>query len=151
MSIEINLQIISNEKNIPTKTEFKRWIKAALPKNKTPIEITLRIVDAEEMQALNNYYRGKNKPTNILSFPFVVPAGIETPLLGDLVICAPLVKQEAQKQQKTIAAHWAHLTIHGILHLLGYDHESAKNAKIMEDLEIKYLQNLGFKNPYESF
>lgn len=148
MSIKIHLQIVTKEKKLPTKTDFKRWLKPILQTCKNPTEITIRIVDEAEMQALNNYYRGKNKPTNILSFPFIVPAGIDTDMLGDLVICAPLVKQEAKEQNKTLNSHWAHLTIHGILHLLGYDHDNKKDAKTMEDLEIKYLAELGLGNPY---
>lgn len=148
MQLKINLQNVSQDKKIPTKTEFTRWSKKVLAKNINPTEITIRIVDTEESQALNNYYRGKNKPTNILSFPFAVPPGIDTNLLGDLVICAPIVKEEAIEQNKTLKAHYAHLTIHGILHLLGFDHEDAKHAKVMEAMEIKYLAELGFANPY---
>lgn len=149
MKIKITLQNVSQEKQIPTKADFKRWISKVLAKIIQPTEITIRIVDAEESQSLNNYYRGKNQPTNILSFPFAVPPGVDTNLLGDLVICAPIVKQEAKEQNITLKAHYAHLTIHGVLHLLGFDHETAKSAKEMETLEIRYMEELGFTNPYK--
>lgn len=150
MQLKINLQVVSDAKNIPTKTDFKRWIKAALPKTDQTIEVTVRIVDSEEIKSLNNYYRGKNKATNVLAFPFAVPKGIDSQLLGDLVICAPIVEKEAIKQNKFAQAHWAHLTIHGILHLLGYEHDTDKNAAIMETKEIACLQQLGFTNPYSA-
>lgn len=148
MLLKLNLQNNSRTKKIPSKIEFRRWIKQVLTKSTQTTEITIRIVDAAESQALNKEYRHKNKPTNILSFPFVAPPGITTNILGDLVICAPIVKQEAIEQHKKITAHYAHLTIHGVLHLLGFEHDTAKHAKIMENLEIQYLEKLGFKNPY---
>jgi len=148
MNLTIHLQNASNEKHIPKKTDFKFWLKNLFLNCKEPAAISIRIVDSEEIQALNHYYRGKNKPTNILSFPFVTPKGVTSDLLGDLVICASIVNQEAKAEHKTFAEHWAHLTIHGALHLLGFTHEANKDAKIMEALEIKYLEQLGFKNPY---
>jgi probable rRNA maturation factor len=105
-----------------------------------------------ESQELNHQYRGKNKPTNVLSFPFEIPEhlpeGVEIELLGDLIICAPVVEREAQEQNKALLAHWAHMTLHGCLHLLGYDHIEDKEAEEMESLEIEILQKMGFPNPY---
>lgn len=113
------------------------------------LSITVRCVEPEESQQLNYDYRGKNKPTNVLSFPFESPADFFVPLLGDLVICADVVKNEAQEQNKTILAHWAHMTVHGCLHLLGYDHINEHEADTMESLEVSIMQQLGFDNPYE--
>nr|WP_228160613.1 rRNA maturation RNase YbeY [Marinobacter bohaiensis] len=111
-------------------------------------EVTLRIVDEDESAALNGQYRQKDRPTNVLSFPFEQPEGITLPLAGDLVICAPVVAREAHEQGKTLSAHWAHMVIHGMLHLQGYDHIDDRDAEIMETLEIRLLAELGFSNPY---
>lgn len=138
--LKINLQILSKS-FIPQKQLFKKWVIAALPK-KRDIELTIRIVNFKESQILNKKYRGKDKPTNILSFT------ADNNYLGDLVICAPLVTKEAQEQNKDILHHWAHLTIHGVLHLLGYDHHTKKAALTMEKLEIKILRKLKIGNPY---
>ena len=108
----------------------------------------MRIVDEAESQQLNFDYREKDKPTNVLSFPFQCPPGIELPLLGDLVICAQVVAREAAEQQKTVTAHWAHMVVHGCLHLLGFDHINDEDAAEMEAEEIQILQELGFANPY---
>lgn len=118
-----------------------------------PCDIGVRIVDEDESRVLNRDYRGKDKPTNILSFPSDLPefvrTKLETALLGDLVICAPVVRREAEEQGKTEQAHWAHLTVHGVLHLLGYDHIEDDEAAVMEPLEIAALASLGLPNPYE--
>jgi len=138
--LKINLQILT--KNfVPQKSWFRKWAAAALPKSKNT-ELTIRVVNRKESQALNKKYRSKNHPTNILSF------ATDNNYLGDLVICAPLVKKEAQEQNKLLMHHWAHLTIHGVLHLLGYDHHTKKEAKIMETLEIKILEKLKIGDPY---
>lgn len=139
--MKINLQIASKQKNIPSPTLFKRWVQAALPPKKQNAELTIRIVDEPEIITLNEKYRHKKGPTNVLAFPIEAP--ITTPLLGDIIICAPITIQEAQAQNKSIDAHFAHLTIHGVLHLLGYEHD-----KVMETQEIKILAKLGFPNPY---
>lgn len=115
-----------------------------------PLSITVRCVESEESQQLNHDYRGKNKPTNVLSFPFESPAEFFVPLLGDLVICADVVRIEAQQQNKTVLAHWAHMIVHGCLHLLGYDHINDSEADEMESLEIKILRQLGYNNPYQA-
>ncbi len=138
--LTINLQVLT--KNFaPQKSWFRKWIVSTLPKNKNT-ELTIRIVNCKESQALNKKYRGKNHPTNILSF------ATDNNYLGDLVICALLVKKEAQEQNKPLMHHWAHLTIHGVLHLLGYDHHTKKQAQTMEELEIKILKKLKIGNPY---
>ena len=146
----ITLQKISKIKSLPNKRQFSSWVKQALPSNKKNHELVIRIVDTKEITELNKKYRKKNRPTNIISFPFDLPLGVKNNFLGDLVICAPLVKQEAKLQHKTITAHFAHLVIHGVLHLLGYDHKKNNDSKKMEALEIKHLKKLGFENPYKS-
>ena len=146
----IILQKISKIKSLPNKRQFSVWAKQALPSNKKNHELVIRIVDTKEITELNKKYRKKNRPTNIISFPFDLPLGVKNNFLGDLVICAPLVKQEAKLQHKTISAHFAHLVIHGVLHLLGYDHKKNNDSKKMEALEIKHLKKLGFENPYKS-
>lgn len=148
MNISLNLQNISKIKSIPSKKLFKTWIESVIAPKKKDYEITIRIVGVREITKLNKQYRKKNKPTNILSFNFYSPLNIKTNLLGDLVICAPIVKLEAKAQHKTIVSHFAHLTVHGVLHLLGYDHETLQEANKMEKLEIKILKKLKIENPY---
>jgi probable rRNA maturation factor len=137
---------------VPQRQEFERWLQQILPLFQQEAELTIRVVDELESQELNHQYRGKNKPTNVLSFPFEIPEhlpeGVEIELLGDLIICAPVVEREAQEQNKALLAHWAHMTLHGCLHLLGYDHIEDKEAEEMESLEIEILQKMGFPNPY---
>lgn len=113
-------------------------------------EITLRLVDEVEIQVLNKRYRGKDKPTNVLSFPADVPDEVvlELPFLGDIILCVPVIYQEAEEQQIPVLAHWAHMVVHGVLHLLGYDHVDDQEAAIMEAKEILILNTLGFSNPY---
>jgi len=150
-SATIDLQEASEHPHCPTLSQLTSWVDAALSRaaeNKQESEITIRIVDESESQSLNKQYRGKNKPTNVLSFPFEAPAQIELDLLGDLVICAPIVEKEAKEQEKPELAHWAHMVVHGTLHLLGYDHVDDKEADEMEALEVNILQYLGFNDPY---
>jgi len=134
----------------PDEDDIRRWIEAVLAAehNTADVELTVRIVGLDEMAELNTRYRHKTGPTNILSFPFEAPAGVELNLLGDLVIAAPVVLDEARQQHKTETAHWAHMVVHGTLHLLGYDHQVAVEAEDMEAREIRILQNLGYANPY---
>ncbi|MDQ8038958.1 MAG: rRNA maturation RNase YbeY [Rickettsiella sp.] len=146
--IKIALQIISRKSFIPTRYYLQRWINKALINRTSLTNITLRIVNKKESIYLNETYRHKRGPTNILSFPFEPPPDVYSPLLGDLVICAELVNKEAKQQQKTRLAHWAHLIIHGCLHLIGYDHILSKEALKMETLEIQLLEELGYENPY---
>ncbi len=148
MSITLDLQNACTNSNIPTLAQFQQWVNASLLPQYDNTELTIRLVDIDESQQLNAQYRGKNKPTNVLSFPFEAPKGIELNLLGDLVICADIVETEAQQQTKAINAHWAHMVVHGCLHLLGYDHINDLDAEQMEALEIDILTKLGFNNPY---
>jgi len=149
MAITLDLQIAYDSADLPSEELFKTWVDTALLPYNKPFELTIRIVDNNESQQLNYQYRQKDKPTNVLSFPFEVPDGIELDLLGDLVIAADVVKQEAAEQNKTLNAHWAHMVIHGCLHLLGFDHISDEEAIDMEGIEIVLLAQLGFDNPYE--
>lgn len=148
-NLDLDLQLASeNTDNLPSEQDFANWIAPALPQNGTVFELTVRIVDEEESQQLNHQYRGKDKSTNVLSFPFDVPEGIEIPLLGDLIICKQVVELEAKDQNKTLFHHWAHMVIHGTLHLLGYDHINEGDAQEMESLEISILAQLNIPNPY---
>ncbi|WP_286265782.1 rRNA maturation RNase YbeY [Thalassotalea atypica] len=147
--IELDIQRATEDDKLPTNAEFECWTKAALAKYNIAFELTIRLVDEAESQALNLQYREKDKPTNVLSFPFEVPEGIGLNLLGDLIICAKVVEREANEQNKALNAHWAHMVIHGCLHLLGFDHISDDEAQEMESLEIDILSQLGFNNPYE--
>ena len=134
----------------PDEDDIRRWIEAVLvaEAEAAEVELTVRIVDEAEMAELNARYRHKTGPTNILSFPFEAPPGMELNLLGDLVIAAPVVQREAREQGKTETAHWAHMIVHGMLHLLGYDHQEPADAEEMEAREIRILQQLGYSNPY---
>ncbi|MEW6992479.1 rRNA maturation RNase YbeY [Colwelliaceae bacterium 6441] len=149
MSITLDLQVAYDNKMLPTEQDFQRWVNTALLAYNKPFELTIRIVSSEESQSLNHQYRDKNKATNVLSFPFEVPEGIELDLLGDLVICADVVELEAQQQQKQTLHHWAHMVIHGCLHLLGYDHINDDEANEMEALEVKLLATLAISDPYQ--
>ncbi|MXP56274.1 rRNA maturation RNase YbeY [Pantoea sp. Mhis] len=145
----LDLQLAcTNTRYLPKKHDFQYWLEATILPLSSMGEITIRIVDKKESQQLNLYYRGYNKPTNVLSFCFEVPTAIKLLLLGDLVICSQLIESEAIKQKKDILSHWAHIVIHGTLHLLGYEHSTMNTAKKMESLETKIMLNLGFKDPY---
>lgn len=152
----IDLQIASeNSEGLPTLEQFTYWVETALSfeaqtEDFPETEMTIRIVDEEESQTLNREYRGKDYPTNVLSFPFEVPEGIELPLLGDLIICRQVMEREAKEQQISLVSHWAHLAVHGTLHLLGYDHIEEAEAEEMEGLESQIMQKLGFEDPYLS-
>lgn len=135
----------------PDKKQIQTWIDAALAEFGQDTEIVVRIVNEQESAELNAYYRHKQGPTNILSFPFEMPEGIdgiELNLLGDLVICAAVVEKEALEQDKQLAHHWAHIVVHGVLHLLGYDHIGDDEAELMESKEIAILKQLNVNNPY---
>jgi len=147
-TVTLDLQLASDAANIPSENQFRQWSQLAWQGDE-PTEVTIRIVDEPEMHALNSQYRGKDKPTNVLSFPFEAPAGIHIPLAGDLVICAPIVAQEAREQYKDTHAHWAHMIIHGMLHLQSYDHIDDNEAEEMEGLEIRLLAQIGITNPYD--
>lgn len=145
----VDIQNVCESQTLPTTELFQQWVDIALANVTEQLyELTIRIVNAEESQLLNKQYRKKDKPTNVLSFPFEVPEGITLNLLGDLVICASVVEQEAKEQNKALFDHWAHMIIHGCLHLLGYDHINDTDADEMETLEIKILAKLSISNPY---
>ena len=144
----LEIQTEYESTNQPSETQLQAWIDIALKDYGKESELVIRIVDAEESADLNQQYRHKSGPTNILSFPFEAPEHIELNLLGDLVICAPVLEAEALEQQKNLHDHWAHIVIHGVLHLLGYDHITDEDALIMEEKEIYLLSELNIKNPY---
>ena len=147
----IDLQIAcEQETGLPTAQQIEQWATAAVQPQSDEVEMTVRIVDEAESHALNLNYRGKDRPTNVLSFPFECPDEVELPLLGDLVICRQVVEREAQEQDKPVMAHWAHMVVHGSLHLLGYDHIEDDEAEEMESLETQIMIGLGFVDPYLS-
>ena len=147
----IDLQIAcEQESGLPTAEQIEQWATAAVQPQSDEVEMTVRIVDEAESHALNLNYRGKDRPTNVLSFPFECPDEVELPLLGDLVICRQVVEREAQEQDKPVIAHWAHMVVHGSLHLLGYDHIEDDEAEEMESLETQIMTGLGFADPYLS-
>jgi probable rRNA maturation factor len=134
---------------IPSTAAIRRWARAALSGvRQRRVAVNVRIVGAGESRRLNASYRRRDKATNVLSFPYEAPPGAKSDLLGDLVICAPVVKHEARAQGKTEKAHWAHMVVHGIMHLRGYDHDNDEDAAVMERREIRTLRTLGFPNPY---
>ncbi|MDQ5910932.1 MAG: putative rRNA maturation factor [Pseudomonadota bacterium] len=149
MTLELDLQIALDLPSLPSAADLQRWVEAALAGAgyQKDAELTIRIVNEAEITALNETYRHKQGPTNVLSFPFEAPPEVDSALLGDIVICAPVVLREAVIQDKTPEAHWAHLVAHGVLHLLGYDHDETQ-AEAMESLEIRILTGLGYPDPY---
>jgi probable rRNA maturation factor len=147
--LELDLQIASDAASLPSEAQFRRWCELALRQRSADSELTIRLVDEAEGRELNHTYRHKDYATNVLSFPADVPDEmLDIPLLGDLVICAPVVEREAHEQTKTREAHWAHLVIHGCLHLLGFDHIIDAEAEEMEALERELLAELGHPDPY---
>ncbi|KTC92968.1 MULTISPECIES: rRNA maturation RNase YbeY [Legionella] len=152
MSYHIDLQHACDEP-IPVSDESLRtWAELALLEHMDSAELTLRLVDPTEITDLNHTYRHQNKPTNVLAFPSELPDNIELdyPLLGDVIICPLVLQQESQESGKSLQEHWAHIVIHGVLHLLGYDHIKDSDAGIMQALEVKLLSKLGFANPYQT-
>lgn len=137
-------------RGLPAPASFRRWVAATLAgaNRREPAELAVRIVGTAEGRALNRRYRDRDHATNVLSFPADLPPGLRLPLLGDLVICAPVVAREAREQGKPPAAHYAHLTVHGVLHLLGHDHQREAPARRMEALETRILAGLGIPDPY---
>ena len=146
--ITVDIDIASTAANIPTQAQFERWVSAAIVGHQAAAEVSIAIVDETQGQSLNHEYRGKDYATNVLSFPADLPPELELPLLGDLVICAPVVAREAAEQNKVLEAHWAHMVLHGTLHLLGYDHIDDDEAEIMEALETRIITELGYSAPY---
>lgn len=168
-NLAIDIQVASQSQSLPIDTDINLWASAALTAHininnshkKTNSdtglehrfsekqELSVRIVDTGESAQLNDQYRQKNGPTNVLSFPFEAPDNLPIPLLGDLVICAPVVEKEAAEQSKSVSDHWAHMIIHGTLHLLGYDHIAPQEATTMESLEVSIMASLGIEDPYQ--
>lgn len=146
VQVDINRQVES--KALPTDEEVHRWVTAALRDEREVAEVSVCLVDAATSAELNHRYRGKNYPTNVLSFPADLPAELGLPLLGDLVLCPEVVTREAAEQSKAASAHWAHMLVHGTLHLLGYDHLHDDEAEVMETLETRIVTALGFAPPY---
>ena len=137
---------------LPAANSFRKWVAAALEGRIREADLAVRLVDAREGRSLNRHYRGKDYATNVLCFPAELPeglpAGVRMPLLGDLVLCAPVVAREAREQRKPLVAHYAHLTVHGVLHLLGWNHDDEREAECMEGLEREILAGLGIDDPY---
>ncbi|WP_323845165.1 rRNA maturation RNase YbeY [Microbulbifer magnicolonia] len=148
IDLQLDVQRATRCTDLPSDDSIRTWVAAALAGRQEEAELTVRIVDEDESRQLNCQYRGKDKPTNVLSFPAELPEDLDLPLLGDLVICAPVVAQEAEQQRKEPPAHWAHMVVHGTLHLLGYDHIEDADAEVMERLETGLLAGLGFADPY---
>lgn len=144
---DIAVQNATSITPVPSDQQFEQWASAALREH-GDAELLIRLVDRQESRQLNARYRHRNTTTNVLSFPADLPEELGLALLGDIIICAPVVAEEARDQDKTAEAHWAHLTIHGILHLLGHDHQAEEEASEMEALETRILQSLGFPGPY---
>lgn len=150
LRLEVQYAVTRTDFALPTRVQFKSWVKAALAGAAvtTSAELVIRLVAIAEITALNTDYRHKASPTNVLSFPFDSPIPLKIPLLGDILLCPAVIEQEALQQGKSLEAHWAHLVVHGVLHLLGYDHIQDEEQQQMEQLEIAILAQLGFANPY---
>ena len=150
--IDLDLQIAVEASGLPSEADLQQWVERVLNEvepGREEAQLTIRITDEAEIQELNRTYRHKDKPTNVLSFPFEQPPGLEIPLLGDIIVCSAVVEREAAEQGKPLQAHWAHMVIHGTLHLLGFDHIEDAEAEEMEGLEIALLAGLGYANPYQ--
>ena len=148
MNTELDLQIACEFDNLPTLEQFALWANKALSQYRDESELSIVIADEAQSQQLNNDYRGKDKPTNVLSFEFEAPPGIDIPLVGDLIICPAIVLAEAIEQEKTFHDHFGHMVIHGCLHLLGFDHIKDEDANEMESIEKQLLADLGIADPY---
>ena len=153
MNLQIDIENASGIDQVPDDDQVQRWVAAALQalpaeQQRQQAELSVRFVSEQESQNLNHRYRHKNRPTNVLSFPSELPAELGIPLLGDLAVCAQVVTREAREQNKTAESHWAHMLVHGTLHLLDYDHIDDTDADQMEALEIRIMADLGFADPY---
>jgi probable rRNA maturation factor len=148
VKIDIVVQSATTVTPVPSSQQFERWVRAVLKKDRDA-ELVIRLVDRAESRRLNSRYCRTNKATNVLSFPADIPSVVGLSLLGDLIICAPILIEEAQEQDKSVEAHWAHLTIHGVLHLLGHDHQNRDEASEMESMETGILKSLGYPDPYQ--
>jgi probable rRNA maturation factor len=145
-AIEVQYAVAGD--TLPSPEDIRRWVSHSLQRGREDVELVVRLVDEAEMTALNQRYRGKSGVTNVLSFPYESLPGVTSGLLGDVVVCAPVVAEEAVRQGKSLEAHWAHLVIHGLLHLQGYDHHHDPDARRMEAMETRLLAGLGFDDPY---
>lgn len=151
MRLRVNVEYASTVPNLPDRAAIEQWVRAALEGHeRNAVEIGVRVVDEEEIAELNRRFRKQSGSTNVLAFPFADPPEVRTNLLGDIVVCAPLVRREAQAQGKHESAHWAHVVVHGTMHLRGYDHRMPGEADVMESLEKRVLEKLGFPDPYAS-
>jgi probable rRNA maturation factor len=148
VALTVEVQYATEDAQLPSRQELRAWARAALQHRSGPVELVIRVVGEAESRELNGRYRGKDGPTNVLSFPFEAPAGIASQHVGDLVICAPVVKREALEQHKKLGDHWAHMVVHGVLHLCGHDHQTEREARQMESLERQILEGLGIPDPY---
>ena len=143
----VDVQIASEARGLPSAAQLQIWARAALADAEDGAELTVRVVDEAESAELNKTYRHHSGPTNVLSFPFEAPEQITMSLLGDVVICAPVVAAEAREQNKTAEAHFVHMVVHGVLHLRGYDHQDEAGAAKMETEERRILDRLGYPDP----
>lgn len=150
--LDVTINYALPRKGLPAAASFRKWVAAALKGRIREADLAIRLVDSKEGRSLNRHYRARDYATNVLSFPAELPEGlpkgVKLPLLGDLVICAPVVAREAREQKKALNDHYAHLTVHGVLHLLGWDHEDEREAECMEQLEREILATLGIDDPY---
>jgi probable rRNA maturation factor len=150
MNLALDIDNASAAPDLPTPDQLRSWAEAALVGRRERAELSIRLVDERECAELNGRFRGRRCATNVLSFPFELPPGLEDcDLIGDLVVCAPVVAREAKEQRKSLQAHWAHMLVHGVLHLLGFDHIDTAEAERMEELENRIVRGLGFPAPYE--
>lgn len=148
MAVRIDVQVAGPRGGLPEVAKLRHWARSALAGRRREAELSIRIVEAAESRALNRQYRGQDRPTNVLAFPAELPAELKLPLLGDLVICREIVESEAAAQAKPLDAHWAHMIVHGTLHLLGFDHQTEPGAAAMEALEAEILAEFGWPDPY---
>lgn len=146
--VSVEVQYAANDMNAPGEENFQQWSAIIPVKNNDQQEASIRIVEEDEIAELNMRFRKKVGSTNVLAFPAEYPPGVELNFIGDIVICAPVVIKQAQEQGKSVESHWAHMMLHGILHLQGYDHIEAQDAEIMEALEVQFMTKLGYPNPY---
>ncbi len=151
IDVSMSEDFTDNNTELPNMESFQLWAEAAYLNNeRSDVEAvaSFRVVDVQEMQELNRTYRDKDRPTNVLSFPMQLPEEVEIALLGDLALCAPVIQEEAKQQNKSAESHWAHMVVHGMLHLQGFDHIETAEAENMEAHEVSILQSLGFEDPY---
>ena len=148
MVLAVEIQAVSASDRLPAPAQLTAWARAAWQDPARDAEVVIRLTDEDESRRLNRAYRGKDRPTNVLSFSYGPMPGIAPDQIGDLLVCVPVVEREARAQGKTREAHWAHMVVHGMLHLQGHDHEDDRQARVMECLETEILTGLGFPAPY---